>query len=88
VRNAIGCGNRRRRATAQESTAVKELIPTGKLRGGGVFAATPSAFFVVKDTNGEPHGVTVDLAVELGRELGVAVEFMVAPQLRAGNGRH
>jgi polar amino acid transport system substrate-binding protein len=64
--------------TAQESTAVKELIPTGKLRVGVVFAPSPSAFFVVKDTNGEPHGVTVDLAVELGRKLGVPVEFMVA----------
>jgi polar amino acid transport system substrate-binding protein len=57
---------------------VKELIPTGKLRVGVVFAPSPSAFFVVKDTNGEPHGVTVDLAVELGRKLGVPVEFMVA----------
>jgi polar amino acid transport system substrate-binding protein len=65
-------------ATAQESTVVKELIPTGKLRVGVVFAPAPSAFFVVKDTNGEPHGVTVDLAVELGRKLGVPVEFMVA----------
>ena len=33
------------------------------------FAPAPSAFFVVKDTNGEPHGVTVDLAVELGWKL-------------------
>jgi polar amino acid transport system substrate-binding protein len=64
---------------AQESTAVKELIPTGKLRVGVVFALAPSAFFVVKEANGEPHGVTVDLAVELGRKLGVPVEFMVAP---------
>src|SRR5260370_3474353 len=66
-------------AAAQESTAVKELIPTGKLRVGVVFAPAPSAFFVVKEANGEPRGVTVDLAVELGRKLGVPVEFMVAP---------
>jgi polar amino acid transport system substrate-binding protein len=66
-------------ATAQGSTAVKELIPTGKLRVGVVFAPAPSAFFVVKDASGEPHGVTADLAVELGRKLGVPVEFMLAP---------
>ena len=58
---------------------MKELIPTGKLRVGVVFAPAPSAFFVVKEANGEPRGVTVDLAVELGRKLGVPVEFMVAP---------
>jgi polar amino acid transport system substrate-binding protein len=66
-------------ASAQESTAVKELIPTGKLRVGVVFAPAASAFFVVKDSKGEPRGVTVDLALELGRKLGLPVEFMVAP---------
>ena len=65
-------------ASAQESTAVKELIPTGKLRVGVVFAPAASAFFVVKDANGEPHGVTVDLAIELAKQLGVPVEFMLA----------
>jgi polar amino acid transport system substrate-binding protein len=64
---------------AQESAAVKELIPNGKLRVGVVFAPAPSAFFVVKDPNGQPRGVTVDLANELGQKLGVPIEFMVAP---------
>src|ERR1700757_5219126 len=58
---------------------VKELVPTGKLRVGVVFAPAASPFFIVKEANGEPRGVTVDLAVELGRKLGVPVEFMVAP---------
>jgi polar amino acid transport system substrate-binding protein len=62
---------------AQESAAVKELIPTGKLRV--VFAPAASAFFVVKDANGQPRGVTVDLANELAEKLGVPVELMVAP---------
>jgi polar amino acid transport system substrate-binding protein len=66
-------------AEAQESTAVKELIPTGKLRVGVVFAPAASPFFVVKEANGEPRGVTVDLARELGRKLDVPVEFMVVP---------
>ena len=65
-------------ASAQESTAVKELIPTGKLRVGIVFAPAASAFFVVKDASGEPHGVTVDLARELAKQLGVPLEFMLA----------
>jgi ABC-type amino acid transport substrate-binding protein len=64
---------------AQETAAVKELIPTGKLRVGVVFAPAASAFFFVKDANGEPRGVTVDLANELGKRLGVPLELMVAP---------
>jgi polar amino acid transport system substrate-binding protein len=43
-------------AIAREITAVKELIPTGKLRVGIVYAPARSAFFVVKDRNGQPHG--------------------------------
>src|SRR3982074_3303964 len=64
---------------AQERAAVKELIPTAKLRVGVVFAPAASAFFVVKDANGQPRGVTVDLANELGQKLGAPIEFMVAP---------
>jgi polar amino acid transport system substrate-binding protein len=66
-------------AAAQENMAVKELIPAGKLRVGVVFAPAASPFFVVKEANGEPRGVTVDLALELGRRLDVPVEFMVVP---------
>ena len=58
---------------------MKELIPTGKLRAGIVFAPAPGALFVVKDADGAPRGVTVDLANALARRLGVDVEFMVAP---------
>src|SRR5215467_8519256 len=65
-------------AAAQESVAVKELIPTGKLRVGVVFAPAASPFFVVKEANGEPRGVTVDLARELAKQLGVPAEFMLA----------
>jgi polar amino acid transport system substrate-binding protein len=59
--------------------ALKALAPTGKLRVGVVSAPARSAFFVVKDTEGEPNGVTVDLGKELARKLGVLVEFTVAP---------
>jgi polar amino acid transport system substrate-binding protein len=58
---------------------MNELIPTGRLRVGVAFAPSPSPLFVVKDTDGTPRGVTVDLADELARELAVPVEFLVAP---------
>jgi polar amino acid transport system substrate-binding protein len=65
--------------TAEENAALKELVSTGKLRVGIVFAPAASAFFVIKDSRGQPHGVTVDLGTELARRLGVPVEFMIAP---------
>lgn len=58
---------------------MKELIPTGKLRAGVAFAPSPSPLFVVKDADGAPRGVTVDLSDALARKLGVAVDFFVAP---------
>jgi polar amino acid transport system substrate-binding protein len=58
---------------------MKELVPTGKLRVGVAFAPSPSPLFVVKDADGKPRGVTVDLATELANQLGVPAEFMVAP---------
>ena len=58
---------------------MNELIPTGKLRVGVAWAPSASPLFVVKDKDGQPRGVTVDLAHELASELGVAVELMVAP---------
>jgi polar amino acid transport system substrate-binding protein len=58
---------------------MNELIPTGKLRAGVVFAPAASPLFVVKDDSGAPRGVTVDLAAGLAKQLGVEVEFMVTP---------
>lgn len=61
------------------SDAVRtELAPTGKLRFGVVAGPERTEFFVVKNADGHPEGVPVDLARELGRRLGVPVEFRVA----------
>jgi polar amino acid transport system substrate-binding protein len=60
-------------AKAQEAAAVKELIPTGKLRFGVAFAPKMSALFVVKDPAGGPRGVTADLGNELAQRLGVPI---------------
>jgi polar amino acid transport system substrate-binding protein len=40
---------------------LKNLAPTGVLRGGIVLAPAPSAFFAVKGDDSAPRGVTVDL---------------------------
>jgi len=40
---------------------IKELAPTGTLRGGIVAAPAGSVFFAVRDGKGEVHGVAVDL---------------------------
>jgi polar amino acid transport system substrate-binding protein len=58
---------------------MNELIPTGKLRVGVASAPAPSPLFVVKGPGGAPRGVTVDLGNALASELGVAAEFVVAP---------
>ena len=64
-------------ASAQTAVApevVKDLAPTGKLRaainlGNSVLAQKDAA-------SGEPKGITVDLARELGKRLGVPVELV------------
>jgi polar amino acid transport system substrate-binding protein len=66
-------------AAADSGAALRELAATGKLRVGVVFAPTASAYFVIKDADGTPRGVTVDIGDELAGSLGVPVEFLVAP---------
>ena len=58
---------------------MKELAPTGKLRVALVFAPSMSIFFVVKETDGKPRGVTADLAEALGKKLNVPVETVLFP---------
>jgi len=74
----LACASLPNRANG-ETLAMKELTPTGKLRAGIVYAPALSVFFAVRDAEGRPRGVTVDLADELARQLGVAADFMVAP---------
>lgn len=65
-------------ASANES-AMKELAPTGKLRVALVFAPSPGAFFVLKQADGTPNGVTADIAAALGKKVGLPVEFVLFP---------
>ena len=65
-------------AAANES-AMKELMPTEKLRVALVFAPSMSIFFVVKEADGRPRGVTADLADALGRKFKLPVEHVLFP---------
>jgi polar amino acid transport system substrate-binding protein len=61
---------------APSLAVLKDLAPTGKLRaainfGNGVLAQ--------KGPNGEPKGVTPELAAALAKRLGVPLEFVIYP---------
>src|SRR5579862_671988 len=62
------------RAPAPPPATVADLAPTGKLRAAINFG---NPVLALKDaTTGEPHGVSVDLARELAKRLGVPVELV------------
>ena len=56
---------------------LKQLAPTGTLRGGVVAAPAASAFFVLKNAQGAPHGVTVDLLQAFAAALKLPLEMQV-----------
>src|SRR5437868_10812423 len=60
---------------AANENLMKELAPTGKLRVALVFAPSKSVFFVVKEADGKPQGVTAEIADALGKKLSLPVEF-------------
>ena len=65
-----------------ETAAMKELVPTGKLRAGIVYAPALSAFFAVKGADGRPRGVTVDLAEKGDGARAPSVEIRALPAER------
>jgi polar amino acid transport system substrate-binding protein len=56
---------------------LKQLAPTGKLRGGIVVSPAASAFFAIKDSKGEVRGVTVDLMRAFADALKLPLELQV-----------
>ncbi len=61
--------------TASSAAApTAELAPTGKLRAAINFG---NPILASKNSTGEPRGVSVDLARELGKRLGVPVELVL-----------
>jgi polar amino acid transport system substrate-binding protein len=62
---------------------LKQLAPTGKLRGGVVTAPAASAFFAISDGQGELKGVTVDLI----RSFSTALNLPLALQVYDNSGQ-
>jgi polar amino acid transport system substrate-binding protein len=62
--------------TAPPPDVIKDLAPTGKLRAAMNFG---NPVLVQKGANGEPVGVTPELAAALAKRLGVPVEFVTYP---------
>jgi polar amino acid transport system substrate-binding protein len=61
-------------SAAAPPQAVKELAPSGTLRAA---INTGNIVLVQKDESGQVHGVTVDLARELARRLGVPIDLHI-----------
>jgi polar amino acid transport system substrate-binding protein len=59
--------------TAPSPEVLKDLAPTGKLRAAINYGNTVLA---QKGPNGEPRGISVDLAAALAKRLGVPVEYV------------
>jgi len=59
-------------------TDLKQLAPTGTLRGGVVIAPAPTTFFARNEPDG-PRGVTVDLLRFFAQRLALPLEFMLFP---------
>jgi len=57
--------------------ALRQLAPTGKLRGGIVVSPAASAFFAIRDEKGEVRGVTVDLMHAFAAALKMPLELQV-----------
>ncbi len=66
---ALACGC----ASLAPPAPVAELAPTGRLRAAINFG---NPILALRDAAGQPSGVSVDLARELGRRLGVPVELV------------
>jgi polar amino acid transport system substrate-binding protein len=62
---------------------LKQLAPTGKLRGGVVVSPAASAFFAIRDGKGEVQGVTFDLI----RAFAETLKFPLALQVFDNSGQ-
>ena len=66
-------------AAAANENLMKEIAPTGKLRVAVVFAPSSGAFFVAKEADGKPNGVTADIAAALAKKLNLPIEYVLYP---------
>src|ERR1700690_1315408 len=61
-------------ASAAGNDVMKQLVPTGKLRGGAAYPPAPPPISVTEDAAGDVHG---DLGSALAKTLGVPIEIVV-----------
>ena len=61
-----------------DAADIRQLAPTGTLRGGIVVAPAPSVFFAIHE-DGAPRGVTVDLLTALAEELQLPLALAIFP---------
>ena len=69
----LGVASSPARAEPPSPAALKELAPTGKLRAAINFG---NPVLAQKGPNGEPRGISADLAAALAKRLGVPLEFV------------
>jgi polar amino acid transport system substrate-binding protein len=62
---------------------LRQLAPTGQLRGGVVVSPAASAFFAIRDDKGEVKGVTVDLV----RAFAATLKLPLALQIYENSGQ-
>jgi polar amino acid transport system substrate-binding protein len=67
----------RRMTNPLDPVDIKDLAPTGVLRGGVVVAPVASALFAVKDAKGVARGVTVDLLRAFAETLKLPLEMQL-----------
>jgi polar amino acid transport system substrate-binding protein len=66
-----------RLVAADPAAVLRELAPTGTLRVAIAVGPAPSGVYALKDdATGTYRGVTIDLAVELARKLGVPIAYV------------
>ena len=58
--------------------SIRQLAPTGTLRGGVVIAPAATTFFAVQE-NGAPRGVTVDLLHFFAERLSLPLALKLFP---------
>ena len=76
---AAATSGRKSTPKPHSKSPLKQLAPAKKLRFGVVNAPERTAFFVVKDADGNPSGVPADLARALAQAAGLEIEFRIAP---------
>jgi polar amino acid transport system substrate-binding protein len=64
------------KGVAASDSAIKQLAPGETLRVAIAVGPAPSALYAIRDANGKPRGVAVDLGAALAKKIGKPVQFV------------